>query len=128
MIEGGAPVADIGALVAAHDEALSLDAQPPTPPAATAPLAADHTDPARLARGDEQSFSSPDDFVYRPFACVLKHKAHMLPGSLVQNQIASEGHLHGNLTHRVAGILVRPSSVSDFATSGRLLGRHQSTF
>lgn len=89
---------------------------------------ADHTDPARLARRDEESFSSPDDFVYRPFAWVLKYKARLLPGSLLQNQMAPEGHQHGNLMHRVAGILVRPSSASDFATSGTLLGRHQSTF
>lgn len=115
MVEGGAPVTDIDALVAAHDEALSLDAQPHRP---LQPLRRwwQIADPARLARRDEESFSSLDDFVYQPFAWVLRYKARLLPGSLLQNQIASEGRQHGNLMHRVAEYLFAQGATIDWRT------------
>lgn len=113
LVKDGCPMTDIDTPVSAAAAGLSLRALPHRP---LQPLRRwwRFADPAGLAPRDEESFSSLDAFVYQPFTWVLKYKARLQTGSLLQNQIASEGRQYGNLMHRVAEHLFAKEAAIDW--------------
>lgn len=116
LVERGVPVTDIDALIEAQPPCLSIVSlahRPLQPVRRWWRLA----DPSKLEPRDEESFSSLNAFVYQPFAWVLGYKARLRPGSLLQNQMASDRRQHGNLMHRVAEHLFAAEVAIDWRTA-----------